>query len=169
MRRSSILKLSQLKIINVKKGDILQRKGDTNTCVYFVESGLLRSYTIDEKGKEHIYLFGPENWLVTDNCEVNTPCELFIDVIEDSVVKVVSKEKVMEDDIDVNALFRRLKTMQTRIVMLMSSSAKDRYEHFIKTYPNITQRVPLRMVASYLGITPEALSRVRNEISHNKG
>mgnify|MGYP001374110827 CR=1 FL=1 len=48
-----------------------------------MESGLLRSYTIDEKGKEHIYMFGPENWLVTDNCKPETPCQLFIDAIED--------------------------------------------------------------------------------------
>lgn len=50
----------------------------------------------------------------------------------------------------------------------MSSNAKERYEHFVKTYPNITQRVPLKMVASYLGITPEALSRVRHELSQKK-
>jgi len=63
-------------------------------------------------------------------------------------------------------LLRRLNAMQNRIVMLMSSNAKERYEHFIKTYPDIIQRVPQRMIASYLGITPEALSRVRKEALH---
>ena len=61
-------------------------------------------------------------------------------------------------------LAKRLRVLQKRIVMLMSSAAIERYEHFIATYPSIIQRVPQRMIASYLGITPEALSRVRKEI-----
>ena len=74
-----------MKQIKVKKGQILQRRGDLNSKVYHVESGLLRSYSIDEKGKEHIYMFAPENWIMADNCEANSPCELFIDALEDSV------------------------------------------------------------------------------------
>ncbi|SFJ49708.1 Crp/Fnr family transcriptional regulator [Olleya namhaensis] len=157
-----------MKKINVNKGEILQRKGDISSKIYIVESGLLRSYTIDEKGKEHIYLFGPENWLVADNCESNTPCQLFIDAIEDTIINVATKEELLKEGPDLTALLRRLDTMQNRIIMLMSSNAKERYLHFIKTYPNIIQRVPLKMVASYLGITPEALSRVRNELSQKK-
>ncbi|MDC3406979.1 hypothetical protein OAZ27_04740 [Bacteroidia bacterium] len=57
-----------MKKITVKKGTILQRTGDLTSMVYSVESGLIRSYTIDQKGKEHIYMFGPENWIVADNC-----------------------------------------------------------------------------------------------------
>ena len=157
-----------MKKINAKKGTLLQQKGEISSKVYLVESGLLRSYTIDEKGKEHIYMFGPENWLVADNCEPNTPCQLFIDAVEDSIINVATKEELLKEGPDLNALLRRLVTMQNRIIMLMSSNAKERYEHFVKTYPNITQRVPLKMVASYLGITPEALSRVRHELSQKK-
>lgn len=154
-----------MKNIKVKKGQILQRKGDLNTKVYMVEHGLLRSYTIDNKGKEHIYMFAPENWLVTDNCAPHTPCELFIDAIEDASLQVASKEELLKQSPDINALLRRLNTMQARIIMLMSSSAMERYQHFLETYPDIVQRVPQKMVASYLGITPEALSRVRKELS----
>tara|TARA_R110002126_G_scaffold291410_1_gene452199 strand:+ start:1492 stop:1965 length:474 start_codon:yes stop_codon:yes gene_type:complete len=157
-----------LKKLSLKKGDILQRPGDISSKIYLVESGLLRSYIIDKKGKEHIYMFGPENWLVADNCEPDTPCQLFIDVIEDTIVKITSKEELLKEGRDMNGLLRRLITMQNRIIMLMSANAKTRYEHFINTYPNIIQRVPLKMVASYLGITPEALSRVRYELSHKK-
>lgn len=157
-----------MKKITVKKGQILQKKGDINTKVYLVESGLLRSYTIDEKGKEHIYMFGPENWLVTDNCEPAIPCQLYIDAIEDSVLKVTSKEEILKTTPDLQALLRRLNAMQNRIVMLISANARERYKHFIRTYPEIIQRVPLKMIASYLGITPEALSRVRHELSHEK-
>ncbi|RED45546.1 CRP-like cAMP-binding protein [Winogradskyella eximia] len=157
-----------MKKINVKKGAVLQRIGDISSKVFLVESGLLRSYIIDDKGKEHIYMFGPENWLVADSCEPNTPCQLFIDALEDTIINVATKEELLKEGPDLTALLRRLDTMQNRIIMLMSSNAKKRYEHFTKTYPNIIQRVPLKMVASYLGITPEALSRIRNELSKKK-
>ncbi|OBY66067.1 Crp/Fnr family transcriptional regulator [Polaribacter reichenbachii] len=157
-----------MKIITVKKGKILQRKGDLNTKVYIVESGLLRSYIIDDKGKEHIYMFGAENWLVTDNCDIDTPCQLFIDALEDSSIKVATKEELKNSNPDIEPLLRRLNTMQNRIIMLMSSNATIRYLHFIETYPDIVQRIPQKMIASYLGITPEALSRVRNELAHRK-
>lgn len=157
-----------MKTIHVVKGQILQRKGELNTKGYFVKSGMLRSYTIDDKGKEHIYMFGPENWLVADICDTDVPCQLFIDVIEDAVIEVASKEELMQSSPDLTALLRRLNSMQARIILLMSSNAIERYEHFIETYPNIIKRVPLKMVASYLGITPEALSRVRKELAHRK-
>jgi len=60
---------------------------------------------------------------------------------------------------------RRVAVLQHRVLMLMSAKAADRYEEFIKTYSNISQRVPQRMIASYLGITPEALSKIRGEIA----
>ena len=122
----------------VKKGQILQKSGDLNTKVYLVESGLLRSYSIDNKGKEHIYTFAPENWLITDSCEPNMPCQLFIDVLEDAVVQIIDKEEAMKTP-NIHALVRRLNTLQQRIIMLMSATAVERYEHFIKTYPNIIQ------------------------------
>ena len=77
-----------MKSITVKKGQILQRSGELNTKAFTVESGLLRSYTIDHKGKEHIYMFASENWIIGDNCEITVPCDLFIDALEDSIVIV---------------------------------------------------------------------------------
>lgn len=151
-----------MKYIKVKKGEILQQSGQLNTKVYFVKSGLLRSYTIDEKGKEHIFMFAPENWIISDSTLGEQPSELYIDVLEDAVIKI--KEKNFEDDkIDVTALMKRMAVLQKRILMLMSSSAIERYEHFRETYPQIIQRVPQKMIASYLGITPEALSKVKGD------
>ena len=157
----------KLKTINVLKGQILQRSGELNTKVFKVESGLLRSYFIDNKGKEHIYIFAPENWILTDNCEGDIPCDLFIDALEDSTCIVTEKDftKLTSDR---KSLIKRINVLQKRVIMLMSSSAVERYRHFIETYPDIIQRVPQKMVASYLGITPEALSRVRKEISKDK-
>jgi CRP-like cAMP-binding protein len=156
-----------LKTINATKGQILQRSGELNTKVFTVESGLLRSYSIDNKGKEHIYMFAPENWIITDNCEGDIPCDLYIDAIEDSTITVTEKDftKLTSDR---KLLIKRINVLQKRVIMLMSSSAVERYQHFVETYPDIIQRVPQRMIASYLGITPEALSRLRKEISKNK-
>jgi CRP-like cAMP-binding protein len=156
-----------LKTLKVKKGQLIQRQGELNSKVYKVESGLLRSYSIDSKGKEHIYMFAPENWLVADNCDAKTPCKLFIDALEDSIL-IVSEKAESIQNANVNSLIKRLETLQSRIIKLMSSNALERYEHFIGTYPDITQRVPQRMIASYLGITPEALSRVRKVLSLRK-
>jgi CRP-like cAMP-binding protein len=152
-----------LKEIKVKKGQILQHKGDINTKVYNVKSGLLRSYSIDNKGKEHIYMFATENWIMADNCETSTPCNLFIDALEDSVLIISEKEEEIRNA-NVKSLVNRLATLQDRIIGLISSPAIERYKKFLETYPAITQR----MIASYLGITPEALSRFRKEISLRK-
>jgi CRP-like cAMP-binding protein len=160
-------KNNELKKIKVKKGQILQHKGDINTQVYKVKSGLLRSYSIDDKGKEYIYMFAPENWIIADNCENSTPCNLFIDALEDSVLLISEKEEEIRNA-NVKALVNRLAALQDRILGLMSSPSIERYKKFLETYPAITQRVPQRMIASYLGITPEALSRVRKEISLEK-
>lgn len=148
-----------MKKIILKKGHILQRKGDLNSKVFHVESGLLRSYTIDEKGKEHIYMFAPENWIIADGISHLKPCELFIDALEDSIV--IQKEKDVNSITDIQKLINRLEILQHRIIMLMSAPAIERYQHFIDTYPDIVQRVPQKMIASYLGITPEALSTAK--------
>lgn len=137
----------------------MQRKGDLNTMVYSVESGLLRSFSIDEKGKEHIYMFGPKNWLIADNVPPDVPGDLYIDALEDSIIGVSFKDTLVMHDS--KKLLKRMSVLQKRVIMLMSASAAERYDHFTKTYPQIIQRVPQRMIASYLGITPETLSRVR--------
>lgn len=112
-------------------------------------------------------MFAPENWIITDNCEGDIPCDLYIDAIEDSTITVTEKDftKLTSDR---KSLVKRINVLQKRVIMLMSSPAVERYQHFVETYPDIIQRVPQRMIASYLGITPEALSRLRKEISKNK-
>lgn len=160
----------------VKKKEILQRKGDANLKAYFVKSGLLKSYTIDENGKEHIFMFAPENWLLSDiNSLTNGDgTELFVQAIENSEVEIVSQElmELIAQDKnnshinEVNKLHRRNAVLQKRIISLLSKTAIERYNDFLKTYPNIVQRVPQKMIASYLGITPQALSK---SISQSSG
>ncbi|MBR9921055.1 MAG: Crp/Fnr family transcriptional regulator [Bacteroidetes bacterium] len=150
-----------MKALNVKKGQILQSKGDVKSKFYIVKSGLLRSYTIDEKGKEHVFMFAPEGWIIADSAAPDQACDLFIDALEDSIVTV--GEKDIDLPHDPAKLIKRISVLQKRVIMLMSSTAIERYEHFEKTYPNIVQRVSQRLIASYLGITPEALSKVKGE------
>ena len=153
--------MSELKKMNVKKGEILQKSGDLSGKVYLVVTGLLRSYSIDEKGKEHIFIFAPENWTIADASNPEDSCDLFIDALEDSEVLV--KEKQIENVPNTELLFNRISVLQKRVIMLMSSTAIERYEHFIKTYPDMVQRVPQKMIASYLGMTPEALSKTKGD------
>ncbi len=151
-----------MKQIKVKKGDVLQKSGDLESKIYQVVSGLLRSYTIDQKGKEHIFMFGPEGWTVADNVSPDKPCDLLIDALEDSVINVLPKD-INKESQNAPAFIKRLAVLQKRVIMLMSASALERYEHFEQTYPKIIQRVPQKMIASYLGITPEALSNIKNK------
>jgi CRP-like cAMP-binding protein len=148
--------------IQVKKGEIIQRSDVLNSKIYFVKSGLLRGYTIDKKGKEHIFIFAPENWTIADSNPPEVPSALFIDALEDSTIIVFPKDPEAERE-NVKPILKRLAVLQQRIIMLMSYSAKERYEHFIETYPNISKRIPQKMIASYLGITPEALSTIKNQ------
>ena len=150
-----------MKKLSVKKGQILQTKGELNSKVYFVKSGLLRSYAVDAKGKEYIFMFAPKDWTIADSSPPNQLTTLFIDVLEDAEIVVLEKGK--DDTPNVQKLLNRMNVLQKRIILLMSSTAIERYEDFIQTYPDIAQRVPQRMIASYLGITPEALSKVKGE------
>lgn len=149
-----------MKIRHIKKGEIIQRGGEYNTKVYRVESGLLRSYCIDKNGKENIFMFAPEGWLIADAHAPEVPAVLFIEALEDSVVEELPKSLEREKD-HLPALTRRIAALQDRVLMLLSSNAIERYEYFEKAYPNIVQRVPQKMIASYLGITPETLSAAK--------
>jgi CRP-like cAMP-binding protein len=157
-----------------KKGTILQSEGQVTSNAFFVKKGLLRSYTIDSKGKEHIFMFAPEGWLVADieSQEFEYPAELFIDCLEDSEISVFNRKSLLQVDLssdqlkkNVQMLARRVGVLQRRVIMLMSSPASERYAYFLETYPLLSNRVPQRMIASYLGITPEALSKIRSRIA----
>lgn len=155
-----------------KKGDILQRQGDRNLNTFFVKKGLLRSYIIDDKAKEHIFMFAPEDWIIGDiyaaHQQVET--ELFIDVLEDCEVFIINDKledyNLEEITIGMDKLLKRVGVLQNRLLMQMSSSALTRYEKFIEIYPDLVQRLPQHMIASYLGITPQGLSRLKGQIKN---
>ena len=156
-------------------GAFLQRAGDVARHSVFVASGCLRSYVIDTRGKEHIVQFAPENWWLSDTVSLasKTPSQYFIDAIEDSEVlllELASHQRLLEEVPAYAVSFgagvqRHAAAKDRRIVTALSASAEERYLEFMSTYPSIALRVPQFMVASYLGISPETLSRVRRTLA----
>ncbi|MFP5040460.1 Crp/Fnr family transcriptional regulator [Parasediminibacterium sp. JCM 36343] len=165
----------KLQTRHLAKSTMLQKQGDTACKCYFVKTGLLRSYAIDEKGKEHIFMFAPEGWIMGDIVALasSKPSDLYIDVLETSEVEVFTKDifeilfsSTAASGKTINTLLlNRNAVLQKRVIMLMSATALERYEDFLEIYPNIAQRIPQKMIASYLGITPEALSKIRHDRS----
>ena len=159
----------------IKKDSMLLREGDVCSQVFFVAKGLLRAYTIDSFGKEHIIQFGPEDSWVSDrnSFHFNLPSMFYIDAIEDSEIVFINKEFYEKSEqiipgfnsFSVMILHNFIRFMQKRISLLLGATAEQRYLDFIELYPNLTLRVPQWMIASYLGITPESLSRVRKELA----
>jgi len=148
------------KEIHLPKGALVQRSGELHTKVYLVRSGLLRSYSIDQNGKESTFMFAPEGWTMADTCGPDTPSDLFIEALEASTVLVLDKD-LEREKANVGPLTRRLHALQKRVLMLLSTNAIERYEHFVETYPDIVHRVPQRMIASYIGVNPETLSAAK--------
>jgi len=167
--------VSKQKKKQVHKNDFLLMQGEICKYSFFVEKGLLRYYSIDAKGKEHILQFAPEGWFVSDRESLyfNQPSQYFIQAMEDSVVVVLDKnfaEDISNADtafagFNYRLLHNHIRHLQNRVNMLLGATAEERYLDFVKIYPDILLRVPQSMVASYLGITPESLSRVRKDLS----
>ena len=133
----------KLKSKSVKKGTILQAKGDKKLMNYFVKKGLLKSYTIDDKAKEHIFMFAPEGWVAWDieSITKNAPATLYIEALEDSELEVIGEstmellETLPSETVSDQAkrLLKRIAVLQHRVIMLMSASAAERYEEFVST------------------------------------
>lgn len=158
------------KSVLLKKRTIIEYAGNRSNRIYYVVKGLLRSYHLDDKGKIHTFMFAPEDWIVGDveSITMGNQNSLYIDCLEDSEV-IVSQEFQQDNNITIleeknKKLLRRVGTLQQRVIMLMSYTARERYEFFLKTYPTLPNRVSQKMIASYLGITPEALSKIRREM-----
>jgi CRP-like cAMP-binding protein len=154
-----------------RKRQYLLQEGDVNRHACFVIKGCLRNYYLSEDGTEHILKFAVENWWISDleSYNNNLPSKNSIDAIEDSELLLIEKkdfERLTEDIPRFRQFHDKLKsksvdTLQNRIISNISDSAEEKYNRFIKTYPHIFNRVPLHMIASYLGVSRETLSRIR--------
>jgi len=159
-------------------GEILQRAGDVAQHFTFVAAGCLRSYVIDAEGREHIVQFAPETWWLADATSLSggTPSRYFVDAIEDSELLLIdgrSHQHLVDTIEGFAAAFRRglqrhIAAKDERLVSTLSGTAEDRYLEFLRIYPSIAGRVPQFMLASYLGVTPETVSRIRKNLSRRK-
>jgi CRP-like cAMP-binding protein len=167
--------LSRVTVHNISKDNFIIMPGNISGYIYYTEKGILRMYSIDNKGKEHIVQFAPEGWLVFDrhSTYMNEPSLYYIQAVEDSTVAYLKKGfleeiiKAYPQSAEKNTfiLNEYIMMLQYRVNLLLSATAEERYLDFMQAHPIFINRVPLYMIASYLGITPESLSRVRNELA----
>lgn len=138
--------------------------------IFLIEKGILKSSFIDNTGKEHILQFAASNWWISDFAGFfkQETSSLAVDCIEDSEVYAISYEdlNILCSRVPVMEHFFRIKSnfgyvaLQQRILSLMSKSAKERYEDFIRQYPGFMDHIPKQLIASYLGVSRETLSRL---------
>lgn len=159
----------------LRKNQFLLNEGEVCTHIGFVNSGCLREYTIDNKGTEHIVQFAIEDWWVSDlNSYLSgKPSVYNVDALQDSEVLLLEKsarDELLDNCPKMERFFRLLieanhVATHQRIADSLSASAEERYLKFIKTYPKLFEIVPQNQIASYLGITPQSLSRIRKELT----
>jgi len=156
-----------------RKNQYILQEGNTAGYETFIIKGLTRTYEVDDKGQEHVLFFGPEDWWVGDlysflSC---TPSKYNVDCLEDTEVLQISKlnldllyEKVPKMNQYFRILFQNafISTAQ-RVGASLSKSSLERYQEFRVKYPHIEQRIPNHQIASFLGITPQSLSRIRRQ------
>ncbi|HEX8019093.1 Crp/Fnr family transcriptional regulator [Mucilaginibacter sp.] len=157
----------------LRKRQYLLQEGDVWKYNAFITKGLVRFYSVDESGRENIVSFAKENWWTGDRASLLTgePSKNNIDAIEDTELVLITKtnfDKLCQEipalNDMVNAIINKsFITSQNRIHSAISFTAEQKYLDFVQRYPDLSLRVPQAMIASYLGITPETLSRVRKE------
>jgi CRP-like cAMP-binding protein len=160
----------------LKKRQFLLQEGDICHYACFVAKGCLRTYRVAEDGTEHSLRFSVENWWTSDRESYvdQTPSKSNIEALEDSELLLWRKENFerLINEIPALAKFvekllaKSLQVNQNRIYTHISQSTEERYDNLTKTYPDLFARVPLHMIASYLGVTRETLSRIRNQYVH---
>jgi CRP-like cAMP-binding protein len=164
--------MSFFELNKVSKKIMLLEKGDESDFTLFVSSGCLKMYSLDEDGVKHIIQFASEDWWISDLYSFLTgnPSEYYIESVKDTSYLKLTKEQreiMLEKHPKMERFFRimceyNIIHSRKRIVDLMQTPAKERYEKFCKMYPTIVNDVPLKHIASYIGVTPEFLSKLRS-------
>jgi CRP-like cAMP-binding protein len=156
----------------LRKKEYLLREGEICRYKTFVCQGCLRSYRIDQDGTESVLNFAIEQHWINDDVSfhIDEPSSTIIDALEDSEViqwKNENFRNLLATVPAFNLFYRKLleeslNEKQRRIVSILSNNAQERYEDFIKNFPKLYNRIPLYMIASYLGMSRETLSRARS-------
>ncbi|MBS1765255.1 MAG: Crp/Fnr family transcriptional regulator [Bacteroidetes bacterium] len=159
----------------IRRRQFVLQEGEvfTNSC--FVNSGCLRSYTIDKNGVEHILQFAPPGWWIGDfySSITGKPAILFIDAIDESEIILLPKEHrelLFEKVPKFERFFRILiensmASNQQRILDKLSLTAEERFEKFCIKYPTLVACLPQKYIASYIGVTPEFFSKMRSKMN----
>jgi CRP-like cAMP-binding protein len=177
--RDQQLIIACLRERKVKKGQFLVHEGAVSRCTNFVNEGSVRTYFIDLNGQEHIVQFAIEGWWISDlnSFILQVPATFNVQAIEDSVILELPFEslELLYEQIPKLERYFRIVTQrafvafQQRIVQNISMTAEDRYLAFQQKYPKIELRIPQRLVASYLGISAEFLSKIKKRLKEGKG
>ena len=160
-------------IKKLRKKQYLSQEGDVCRHNAFVCKGFLRSYFVDDKGVEHIMNFAPENYWAGDRASLSTglPSKYNVDALEESDILLISKENFEMlckaipafNDLINAILHKSFVVSQERIHANITYTAQEKYSNFIDKYPSIVNRVPQHMIASFIGISAETLSRIRKQ------
>jgi len=169
--------LSKVKFRKYLKGQFVLQNGDVCRHENFVVSGCLKTFYIDNEGHEHVVMFAIEDWWTADlgSFITQTPADLNVQCLEDSELIQITYSDLQQLYTEIPKLERFFRIIiqnafvaaQKRIVNNLSLPAMERYIQFREQYPKIEQRVPQYMVASYLGITKEFLSKIRTQLANH--
>ncbi len=169
--------LNQYKRLEIKKNDFLIDYDTTANFYYFIESGFARSYVIDLEGNDITTKFFSSSDIIIDwhSYFMKTKCREHFQAISNCVVWKISFDNFMKlfsiesfREIGRTRLVNGFFELKNHSVSLIADPAKERYLNLLQTKPDIIQNVPLKQIATYLGITDTSLSRIRKEISDNK-
>ena len=163
------LSKTETKIYKAKT--ILLNAGEVCKHSYFVNSGILRSFNINDNIVEHVLSFACEGWWMSDMYSYfsQKPGQLFIEVLEDAEVVSLSKENQEQLFLEIPKLERFFRILienslvanQQRLMDNLSLTAEERFEKFCKKHHDLIQKVPQKQIASYLGVTPEFFSKMK--------
>lgn len=159
----------------IRKRQYLLQEGEICKHLTFVAKGLLRTYNVDIKGEEHMSIFGWEGWWLSDfnSFLSDVPAVFNIDAIEDSDLLLISKADYEALTVEVPIMDRYFRilyqnsivTKERRLMSTITHSAKERYLQLAESNPQIIERIPQNLIASYLGLAPETISRIRKNLA----
>jgi CRP/FNR family transcriptional regulator, anaerobic regulatory protein len=165
--------ISRLRLRKIKRKQYILQEGDVCKSFTYVVEGCFKMYGIDNSGTEHNLIFAAEDDWITDldSLHKERPSKLFIEAIEPATILQISKGDLWYLYTNHPKFDRNFRViiedkyieLQNRLLQTFSTTAYQRYESFLEQYPNLSNRLPNTQIASYLGITPEFLSKIRNE------
>ncbi len=166
--------LSKIEFKSYKSKTILLSPGEIANSTYFVNSGIWRSFTINDNIIEHVLHFACEGWWIGDMYSYisQKPGNLFIEVLEDAEVAIITKENQEELYLQIPKLERFFRILaenslvshQERLMDNLSLTAEERFEKFCNKYPTLIQKVSQKNIASYIGVTPEFFSKMKSKM-----